>query len=180
MSEHLIPSANRRIRRNKHLYEDKQQILSSLFFVWTRGSAYPPPGTDILRLPFRFPLPDGLPPSFHFHTWEINSSVLYAIDTTGVRRGKFKVNKKIHTPIMALPKDDVGVGVRMGLGEGVGPGSYTRWKNVWAEEKIRKGLWGEHATARVMVRLPSSKVLRPHCPQAERTPPHAYGWSGLA
>lgn len=140
------------MRRNKHLYEEKHLILSSVFSVWTRGSAYPQPGTDVVRLPFRFLLPDGLPPSFHFHAWEINSSVLYAIDTTGIRRGKFKVNKKVHSPLMALPKDDAGVGVRLRLGEGVGPGSCTRWKNVWAEERIRKGFWGEHATARVMVR----------------------------
>ncbi|KAI1791024.1 hypothetical protein LXA43DRAFT_448963 [Ganoderma leucocontextum] len=148
-----------RVRRNKHLYEEKHRILSSQFYVWTRGAAYPQPDTDVLHLPFRFPLPDGLPPSFHFRVWEINTSILYAIDTTGVRRGKFKVNKKVHTPIMVLPKDEAGVGVRMGLGAGVGPGSYTRWKNVWAEEKIRKGIWGEYATARVMVSIPDVPVL---------------------
>ncbi|KAI1782553.1 hypothetical protein LXA43DRAFT_905447 [Ganoderma leucocontextum] len=123
------------------------------------GAAYPQPDTDVLHLPFRFPLPDGLPPFFHFRIWEINTSILYAINTTGVRRGKFKVNKKVHTPIMVLPKDEAGVGVRMGLGAGVGPGSYTRWKDVWAEEKIRKGIWGEHATARVMASIPDIPVL---------------------
>ncbi|PIL37736.1 hypothetical protein GSI_01430 [Ganoderma sinense ZZ0214-1] len=155
----LSGNIHTRLRKNKRIYEEKHQFLSSVFSVWTRGSAYPQPGTDILHLPFRFPLPDGLPPSFHFRTWEVTSSVLYAIDTTGVRRGKFKANRKVHMPIMVLPKDDVGVGVRMGLGEGAGPGSYTRWKNVWAEEKIRKGFWGEHATARVMVSIPDVPVL---------------------
>ncbi|PIL37726.1 hypothetical protein GSI_01420 [Ganoderma sinense ZZ0214-1] len=157
----LSGNIHTRLRRKRSLDEENHQLLSSVVSVWTRGSAYPQPGTDVLHLPFRFPLPDDLPPSFYFRASEITSSVLYAIETTGVRRGVFKANRKVHTPIAVLPKDDVGVGVRMGLGERAGLGSHTGWKNVWAEEKIREGFWGEleHATARVMVSIPDVPVL---------------------
>ncbi|KAM5537692.1 hypothetical protein V8D89_008641 [Ganoderma adspersum] len=107
----LIGKIHTRLRRNKRLYEEKHRIVSFVFSLWSRGSAYPEPGTDILRLPFRFLLPDGLPPSFHFHVWEVTSVLLYTIDTIGVRLCKFKENKKVHTLIIALPKDDAGVSI---------------------------------------------------------------------
>ena len=72
-------------------------------------------GTDVFRLPFRFPLPDGLPPSFHFHAWEIN---IYVIGITGILPGIFKASRKNHKPIVVLPKDEASVGMRMGLGGG--------------------------------------------------------------
>ena len=64
-----------------------------------------------------------------------------------------KINKKVHTPIAALPKDDAGVGVGMRLRESPAREPYTQWKNVWAQEKIRDELRGKHATVRIMVSL---------------------------
>lgn len=144
---------NRRLRRNQRLYEEKHQILSSVFSLWTRGSAYPQLGTDVLHFPFRFLLPDGLPLSFNFHALEITSAVSYTIDSVGVRRCKLRISKKFHTPVAALPKDDAGVRVRMRLRESATREPYTEWKNVWAEEKIRNGFRDKHATVRIMVSL---------------------------
>ena len=77
---------------------------------------------------------------------------MYALETTGVREGVFKVNRRIWTPIVVTPRDEVGAAVRAGMSAG--------WKNTWAEEKMRKGIWGDYATARVVVSLsPPSRIL---------------------
>ncbi|TBU44365.1 hypothetical protein BD309DRAFT_40979 [Dichomitus squalens] len=121
-----------RARRGRRTYEENHLILNTSLPLWSKGSAYPPPGLDIFRLPFRFHLPEGIPPSFHYSKWypDIGGSVVYVLETTGVREGLLKVNKRIPTPIVVTPRDE-----------------------------IRKGIWGEYATARVVLSIPDVPVL---------------------
>ncbi|KAI1789244.1 hypothetical protein LXA43DRAFT_893215, partial [Ganoderma leucocontextum] len=141
-------------------------VSSQIYMQWSRGTANHQPDTDVLRLPFRFPLPDGSP-SFHFHAWEINGSVLHAINTTGVRRGNFKVNKKVHSPIMVLPKDEAGgdpslrASIRA-LGE---PEGGPTWKTAHKETHMRRGLRGEHrffSSSKHLLLVPNEHGILPH------------------
>ena len=67
--------------------------------LWTKGSAYPPAESDVLRIPFQFRLPENLPPSFHYDGIGKRASVLYSVKATGARPGLLKFDKQIAKPI---------------------------------------------------------------------------------
>ena len=72
--------------------------------------------------------------------------MLYSVTAVGVRPGTFQMNRRIRTPLVILPMDQLGMQVRRTLPS-------ASFRMVYAEEKMRRGLWGDYATARVEVRL---------------------------
>ena len=135
------------ITRDKTTLREVQPLIHSNLSVWSHGSEYPAPGSDLLRLPFCFRLPDTLPPSFQYQGFQKSASVLYSVTAVGVRPGTFQMNRRIRTPLVILPMDQLGMQVRRTLPS-------ASFRMVYAEEKMRRGLWGDYATARVEVRLP--------------------------
>ncbi|KAI0691288.1 hypothetical protein C8T65DRAFT_670562 [Cerioporus squamosus] len=147
--------------------------------IWTRGGAYPPAGSDVLRVPFSFKLPDQLPPSFRYDKLEESATVRYALSAVGVRKGVLNFNRKYYIPIAVLPKDELGAKIR----ENAEP-EVRGWKKHVREERIRKGLWGEYAKVKVELSLPDIPVLPlfsaiPYIVHVETTtPPQTYAKAG--
>ncbi len=132
------------IKRDKTTLCETIPLVYVSLDLWTQGSAYPLPGTDTLRLPFRFRLPDNLPPSFHYSGWQKSAYVLYELTVVGVRPGTFQFNKKLRMPLAVVPKDTIG----KNLGNGI---ASLGWRKGERTEKIRRGLWGDYSTAHVEV-----------------------------
>lgn len=120
--------------------------------LWRRGDAYPPPGSDTLRFPFRFQLKPDLPPSFKFASISRKASILYAISAVGVRPGTFNSNYRVRVPLAIVPADPAGVLMREKLNVMRSVESEVGWRTEWNEAKIRRGLWGEYSTVQVLVR----------------------------
>lgn len=116
--------------------------------VWTRGTAYPPPDSHVLSVPFSFALPDSAPPSYQFSRLDCQSVVRYLIEAVGVRLGTLRMNKRVVQPIAVLPVDRIGARVRERLGRG-----WTgKWTSAAAEKTVRTSLWGGSARAEMTVR----------------------------
>ncbi|RPD55390.1 hypothetical protein L227DRAFT_510130 [Lentinus tigrinus ALCF2SS1-6] len=116
--------------------------------LWTYGSQYPPPDSDILRLFFSFQLPDDIPPSFLDSGSGGASAVLYSITTTGVRPGALAKPWKQYTPIMVVSRDEASSILTQPLHSP----DFT-WRTEHKEKKVRKGLWGDYATVKIEVCL---------------------------
>ncbi|TBU44361.1 hypothetical protein BD309DRAFT_40826 [Dichomitus squalens] len=144
------------ITRDKTTLREVHPLVFSNLSLWSHGGEYPAPGSDILRLPFRFRLPDMLPPSFQYSGFQKSASVLYSVTVVGVRSGTFQMNRRIRVPLVVLPRDVHGMQVRQAI-----PSSGFR--TVYVEEKIRRGLWGDYATARVEFSLPDIQELPLFC-----------------
>lgn len=118
--------------------------------VWTRGTAYPPPDSHVLSIPFSFALPDSAPPSYQFSRLDCQSVVRYLVEAVGVR-GTLRMNKRVVQPIAVLPVDRIGARVRERLGRG-----WTgKWTSAAAEKTVRTSLWGGSARAEMTLRLPT-------------------------
>ncbi|KAI1791734.1 hypothetical protein LXA43DRAFT_888775 [Ganoderma leucocontextum] len=128
------------------------KLASDNVSVWSRGGAYPDPGSDILRFPFRFTLPEQLPPSFKYQSsWQI-AQVKYSVCAVGARKGRLTPNRRHRVPIAVLPRDELGVSVRE-------EAATQGWKRFDKEDSIRKGLWGDYAKVHVELALPDIPVL---------------------
>ncbi|TFK83755.1 hypothetical protein K466DRAFT_497860 [Polyporus arcularius HHB13444] len=133
-------------------YEDETILVRSSLDLWMPGAAYPPPGTDILRLPFRFRIPENVPPSFHYRSWDKSACVLYELVVVGVRPGTFQFNRRLRIPRAVVPKDAFGARLRQNIGA-------VGWRKGERTERMRKGLWGEYSTAHVELLYPDIPAL---------------------
>ena len=129
---------------SNRVYETRR-LVNEEQSLWTKGSAYPPAESDVLRIPFQFRLPENLPPSFHYDGIGKRASVLYSVKATGARPGLLKFDKQIAKPIAIVPKDDIAAALRVE--------DKTGWKVVPKTQFMTKGLWGDYAEARVEVHL---------------------------
>ncbi|KAI0364602.1 hypothetical protein BV20DRAFT_1125507 [Pilatotrama ljubarskyi] len=128
--------------------------------LWARGTAYPPPGSDTLRIPFRLQLPPQLPPSFQYRGPAENASVMYSVTAVGVRPGAFSFNRRIRQPLAIVQKDDgPGIRAREELAAIAATGAEPSWRTEWKEEKMRRGLWGDYSTAEVRCSIPMTSPL---------------------
>ena len=115
--------------------------------LWARGSAYPPAGTDILRLPFRFTLnPSQQLPSAHYAgSWK-RGGVGYSVEVVGVRIG-LHFDKRLSLPLSVLPSDTKGANLSQELRSGLVSAS----RNIDFKKHIRKGIWGDHSKVHATV-----------------------------
>ncbi|KAI1791033.1 hypothetical protein LXA43DRAFT_1013091 [Ganoderma leucocontextum] len=109
--------------------------------VWTRSGPYPPPGSNTIRVPFRFIIPERIPPSFSYWTIFQGAHVRYSVAAVGVRNGALTVNKR-----------HVGSAIKDAYAS-------HGWKTFTKEDKIRKGLWGAYSKVHVELALPDIQSL---------------------
>ncbi|KAI0793699.1 hypothetical protein C8Q74DRAFT_1445288 [Fomes fomentarius] len=151
----LHGTAETAISKNKDAAHDIVRLVDADIPLWTRGSVYPTPDSDLLRVPFRFILPSHLPPSFHYAATTETAKIRYGLTAVGVRKGVLNANRKHVVPLAVVPQDAVGLRVKEGSGRGVVHG----WRTKRKEERIRKGLWGDYAKVEVEISLPDIPVL---------------------
>ncbi|PIL37729.1 hypothetical protein GSI_01423 [Ganoderma sinense ZZ0214-1] len=144
------------VTRDRTTLREVQPLIYSNLSVWSHGSEYPAPGSDLLRLPFYFHLPDNLPPSFQYSGFQKSASVLYSVTAVGVRPGTFQMNRRVRTPLVILPMDQLGMQVRRAMPS-------ASFRTVYVEEKMRRGLWGDYGTARIEFSFPDVRVLPLFC-----------------
>lgn len=107
---------------------------------------YPAQGSQTLRLPFRFTLPQSLPPSFQDSGFDWHGTVGYAIEAVGERPG-LHFNRKAHLAFPVIPHNGQGAALRSTLSGGwAGP-----WKTLQQKGEIRRGLWGDYSNVLVNV-----------------------------
>ena len=135
--------------------EEKVTLAHDTISLWSRGGAYPNPGTDVLRLPFSFTLPaEQLPPSFKFQSSWQWAHVKYSVTAVGARKGRLTPNRRHRVPFAVLPRDEAGTALRLG-------DATHAWRRFDKEDSIRKGLWGDYSKVHVEVRLcPTLHLLR--------------------
>ncbi|KAI0741772.1 hypothetical protein C8Q80DRAFT_1110257 [Daedaleopsis nitida] len=119
--------------------------------LWSRGGAYPQPGSHTLRCPFKFTLPPEVPPSFHYASRSYGANVRYSVTAVGVRKGR-RINKRHQVTFAVLPLDKVGARIKAA-------GETHGWKKFNREERIRKGLFGEYSKVEVELALADIPVL---------------------
>ncbi|KAL1944374.1 hypothetical protein VTO73DRAFT_3559 [Trametes versicolor] len=147
------------VHRNKSTQIETLHIVRDDASLWCRGGAYPPPGSDVLRIPFRLQLPPYIPPSFQHSERAREGSVRYSVTAVGVRPGIFQFNRRICVPMAVVPFDAAGVAVRESLTATVASGAEVDWKMAWREVKIRRGLWGDKSTVDVQLLLPNIAIF---------------------
>ncbi|OJT10309.1 hypothetical protein TRAPUB_13177 [Trametes pubescens] len=132
--------------------------------IWCLGGAYPMPGSDTLRIPFRLQLPSDVPPSFHYDRHSRKGAIRYAITAVGTRSGALHLNRRARVSLAVVPKDAMGVGIREKFALMAATGTDTEWRTERREEKMRRGLWGDYATAQVELQVPKTSVFPLYVP----------------
>ena len=141
-----LASPRRCINQDKVTLEEKVSLAHDTISLWSRGGAYPSPGTDIMRIPFRFKLPsEQLPPSFKFQSSWQWAHVKYSVTAVGARKGRLTANRRHRVPFAVLPHDEVGTALRL-------ENATHGWKRFENQDSIRKGLWGDYSKVHVEVR----------------------------
>lgn len=123
--------------------------------VWTRSGPYPPPGSDTIRVPFRFVIPGRIPPSFSYWKFFEGAHVRYSVAAVGMRKGALTIDRRHLIPLPILPRDEAGAAVKDAY-------SSHGWKTFTAEDKIRRGLWGDYSKVHVEVRSHHRAPLPTH------------------
>ena len=146
--------------------------------LWTKGSAYPPPGDHFLKLPFQFTLPPNLLPSCHYEGFHWEGTVGYFLEAVGERHG-LHFNRRQLASFPLLPVDIQGAGLRSALSGGWS-GS---WRAIEQKDEIRRGIWGDYshvqatvsvsktATAYVLIWRSSACITRYPCFPSPHTDP---------
>ncbi|KAI0328194.1 hypothetical protein GY45DRAFT_1326605 [Cubamyces sp. BRFM 1775] len=127
--------------------------------VWTQGSTYPAPGEGTLRIPFHFQLPPDLPPSYRDQkpAWSEGGAIRYSLIAVGARAGALNQNRRVRVPLAVVQRDVVGAALRRKFSAAANDAEIP-WKVGRAEEKIRRGLWGDYAVVQAELRIPDVGV----------------------
>ncbi|KAI0328201.1 hypothetical protein GY45DRAFT_1018698 [Cubamyces sp. BRFM 1775] len=139
------------------------QLAKGNVTLWTRGTAYPPPGQDTLRVPFQLRLPPNAPPPFEYNGWAKKGSIRYTLIAICVRPGAVQRHHRVYVPLAVAGRDTTGIAAREKLAA-IAAGAEGLWRVHHAEEKIRKGLWGDYATVQVHLRLPDISTFPLYVP----------------
>ncbi|KAH9939407.1 uncharacterized protein BXZ73DRAFT_43774 [Epithele typhae] len=140
------------VKQGEDTGSGKTHLVRDNVTLWTRGSAYPEPGSDVLPVPFSFKLPAQLPPSFHHRSVGCDATVRYSVTAVGVRRGILHVNKRQCVPLTVVPTDAVGASIKR-------DNATHGWTSYSKDERIRRGLWGAYSNVSVRLSIPHIPVL---------------------
>ncbi|KAJ7359077.1 hypothetical protein DFH08DRAFT_1074650 [Mycena albidolilacea] len=105
--------------------------------------------SDVVSLPFRFTLPEDLPPSFAFGSY--SATVRYSLEVVGERPGVFHRNRRVRRVLVVMP---AATESQLIARESLRQGWNGPWKATTQDEKVRQGIWGEYSRVHVSVSLP--------------------------
>lgn len=116
--------------------------------VWNKQYAtYPPPGTHILTLPFRFVLPPDLLPSIDYSAHQKRAVVGYLVEVVGERPG-VHFNRRIASPFPVLPISVQGGSLSSVLRTSGWTGGFRVYEQ---NEQMRRGIFGDYAHVQAKV-----------------------------
>ncbi|KAI0783732.1 hypothetical protein C8Q75DRAFT_736575 [Abortiporus biennis] len=127
------------------------KVVEQNISVWTKGSSYPSPDSQTLRLPFEFQLPDEVLPSCEYSAEGKYAHVWYLVEVVGVGQGVLQGIHRIERPFSVVPPDRPGNATR----DALLAGWLGEWNTIRHSGKIRRGLWGGYADATIELQLPS-------------------------
>ncbi|KAH9884972.1 hypothetical protein C8Q73DRAFT_348094 [Cubamyces lactineus] len=145
----VIGHDDNRLSATVHLVQDS-------ITPWVHSTMYPPPGQDVLCIPFRITLPPNLPPNFEYHDLAKEAYVRYTLVAVCVRSpsaGVLQRDRHIYVPLAVAQRNEMGITIKEKLAA-ISARRLDAWRTHRVEEKIRKGFWGDYATVRVNLTLP--------------------------
>ncbi|KAJ7037960.1 hypothetical protein C8F04DRAFT_386297 [Mycena alexandri] len=132
------------------VHKETVPLFSSVDSLWTPES--PDTGSDVVSFPFRFKLPDDLPPSFY--CWE--GTIRYSLEVVGERPGKLHRNRRARKIFSVTPAASQS---QLLTKESLRQGWTGPWKETKHEEKIRHGIWGEYSHVYATLSIPDLPSL---------------------
>jgi hypothetical protein len=115
--------------------------------IWDNFNS--PQNLQILTCPFSIQLPSGLPPSFHYSSGSLTAAVSYSISVVGARHGVFHANRRIRQIFSVVPS---ATAYELNAREALRQGWNGPWKPIVNNRKMRRGIFGDYADAKVEVR----------------------------
>lgn len=103
---------------------------------------YPPNGSETLRLPFTFTLPQALPPSFDASGIEWDGAVGYSLEAVAERPG-VRFDRRDYAALLVIPSDAQGASLSSMLSAGPWGGP---WTSIQQKKEMRRGMWGDYST----------------------------------
>ncbi|KAJ7869223.1 hypothetical protein B0H14DRAFT_3440925 [Mycena olivaceomarginata] len=104
--------------------------------LWTSES--PHSDSDVVSFPFRFTLPEDLPPSFAFGSY--SAVVKYSLEVVGEKPkpSVFHRNRRVQRVLVVMPAASEG---QLLARESLRQGWNGPWKAITQDEKVRQGIW---------------------------------------
>lgn len=141
----LKGSANTLVQVGLVSPQEHHRLVDLKLSVWTRGSAFPPPGSHFLILPFQFELPYGLPPSIVQAVIGGKADIVYKVEAIGVRSAVLHSNLRTSLHIAVVPPDPNGIQLRSNLEAGWN----GHWTTATEHKKMRRDFWGAYAEVKM-------------------------------
>ncbi|KAI9059986.1 hypothetical protein FKP32DRAFT_1595734 [Trametes sanguinea] len=154
--------ATTRVTRNGIVQTEATSLVHTDIPLWVHDVQDDDPDLGYIEAwrPFNIQLPPHLPPTLCHSAPAASLEVRYTLTVVGIRPAIPHNERRIHIPIVVVPRDSsasVNVKTRLpGTGVLADP---TPWKTERAEKRIRRGLWGQYATAQVQITLPDVSAL---------------------
>ncbi|KAH9836123.1 uncharacterized protein C8Q71DRAFT_67156 [Rhodofomes roseus] len=147
---HLKGFLTTTLNRHGPTLTDTISLLQQSILLWKRGM--PSPSSGILTVPFRFKLPDNLPPSFDFSDEGISVRISYSVEAAPDRSGIR--SERVESTVTVVQNDPESSQISLRLAQG--------WNEPWTTKTISKrfrrvhGLVGD---ATLNLTYPSSPAL---------------------
>ncbi|KAJ7640815.1 hypothetical protein DFH06DRAFT_1215302 [Mycena polygramma] len=139
-----------------HAHEQTVVLVYSKSSLWTRGTAFPAPGSHVLSLPFQFHLPANIPASFHSDILSTcRGTIGYSLEVVGAKSSLFRSWHRIERVFSVLPaanRSQMLAKESLSLQGWVGP-----WRNTTQTDQLRHGIWGEYSRASVALSIPDMR-----------------------
>ena len=147
----MITAHSRKVARQYgqtyQVHTQRIEVARENVSIWTKGTAYPPNGSEVLRIPFTLQLPLDVQPSCQYSGVYKKANVAYFIEVVGVRPGFLTSNRRVMRPFAVVPNDPTGLSLRETLQAGwTGKRDTTRRTG-----SIRRGIWGGYADVKMEV-----------------------------
>ncbi|KAJ3012024.1 hypothetical protein NUW54_g1991 [Trametes sanguinea] len=154
--------ATTRVTRNGAVRTEATSLVHTDIPLWVHDVQDDDPDLGYIEdwKPFSIQLPPDLPPTLSSSSLAASVEVRYTLTVVGVRPAIPHNERRIHIPLVVVPRDSsVSVDVKNrlpGMGVLADP---IPWKTERVEKRIRRGIWAQYATAQVQITLPDVSAL---------------------
>ncbi|KAJ7104576.1 hypothetical protein C8R43DRAFT_1047286 [Mycena crocata] len=108
-------------------------------------------GAQVIACPFQLPLPQSMPPSFHYAGHSKSAVISYSIEVVGARHGMFHANRRVRKIFSVLP---AATPWELNTNASLHQGWNGPWKPISTNKEMRKGIFGDYSQSKIEVVLP--------------------------